>query len=307
MEAIQDTAVRAEQQLESRLTILWHQIQPWQQDNHYIHSGYRPASYSYRQSLNSLTYLHNESVNVYTHLLGAIVSLLTGLVLYAELKPRYVSATRDDVLMFGCFFVGAAVCLGCSALFHLTSNHSPDVQRTGNKLDYLGIVALIWGSTVPSVYYGLLEHPQMVRFWWAVITTNSLACAVAAVSETFRTPTFRPFRAATFVALGMSAGLPAINGIKMYGFHALNERIGLTWLVAHGAMYVLGAGIYASRIPERFYPGKFDIWGSSHQIFHVLVLCAAATHLVGLVKAFDFQHGQPDGIRRVLIDLILEI
>ncbi|GFH23238.1 uncharacterized protein HaLaN_20824 [Haematococcus lacustris] len=29
-----------------------------------------------------------------------------------------------------------------------------------------------------------------------------------------------------------------------------------------------GAGIYAARIPERWFPGKFDILLHSHQIFH---------------------------------------
>jgi adiponectin receptor len=37
-------------------------------------------------------------------------------------------------------------------------------------------------------------------------------------------------------------------------------------------------------------PGSFDIWGSSHQIFHVLVLLAATTNFFGLVKAFDYEH-----------------
>jgi adiponectin receptor len=45
-----------------------------------------------------------------------------------------------------------------------------------------------------------------------------------------------------------------------------------------------------ARFPERLKPGAFDIWGSSHQIFHVLVLLAAASHFVGLVKAFDYGH-----------------
>lgn len=44
------------------------------------------------------------------------------------------------------------------------------------------------------------------------------------------------------------------------------------------------------RVPEKYSPGNFDIWGSSHQIFHVLVLMAAATHFVGLLKAFDYEH-----------------
>jgi adiponectin receptor len=55
-------------------------------------------------------------------------------------------------------------------------------------------------------------------------------------------------------------------------------------------LYILGAGIYAARVPERLMPGRFDIVGSSHQIFHVLVVCAATAHLTGLLKAFDYRH-----------------
>ena len=42
------------------------------------------------------------------------------------------------------------------------------------------------------------------------------------------------------------------------------------------------------RIPERLKPGKFDIWGSSHQIFHVLILLAAMSHLIGLLIALHY-------------------
>lgn len=45
-----------------------------------------------------------------------------------------------------------------------------------------------------------------------------------------------------------------------------------------------------ARIPEKLAPGSFDIWGSSHQIFHVLVVMAAGAHLIGLLKAFDYAH-----------------
>lgn len=47
---------------------------------------------------------------------------------------------------------------------------------------------------------------------------------------------------------------------------------------------------WQARVPERWAPGAFDIWGSSHQIFHVLVVLAAGAHLIGLLKAFDYAH-----------------
>nr|ABN04724.1 At4g38290 [Arabidopsis thaliana] len=49
-------------------------------------------------------------------------------------------------------------------------------------------------------------------------------------------------------------------------------------------IYLTGALVYATRIPERWMPGKFDIAGHSHQLFHVLVVAGAFTHYrAGLV------------------------
>jgi len=95
-----------------------------------------------------------------------------------------------------------------------------------------------------------------------------------------------------FMLMGLSAVFPVLHGIKLYGIEHMRESTGLDWVVLQGVLYVTGAAIYAARIPEKWSPGSFDIWGSSHQIFHVLVVLAAASHLVGLVKAFDFEHGQ---------------
>jgi adiponectin receptor len=66
--------------------------------------------------------------------------------------------------------------------------------------------------------------------------------------------------------------------------------MGLFYLVLQGVLYIVGATIYALRIPERFAPGNFDILGSSHQIFHGFVLAAAVTHFIGLCKAYEYRH-----------------
>jgi adiponectin receptor len=93
-----------------------------------------------------------------------------------------------------------------------------------------------------------------------------------------------------FVGMGLSAIFPVLHGVAIFGLDRMRQQIGLNWLVFQGFLYILGAGIYAARVPERFMPGKFDIVGSSHQIFHVLVVCAAVAHLTGLLKAFDYRH-----------------
>ncbi|RAO64775.1 uncharacterized protein BHQ10_000787 [Talaromyces amestolkiae] len=273
-----------------RKLLHWDELPPWLQDNHYIHDGYRPASSSFLVSFHSLTYLHNETVNIYSHLLPALVALPAGIRLYQVLAPRYQSATQADISAFACFFVGATFCLGMSATYHTISNHSPSVARIGNALDYVGIVGLITGSFIPSVYYGFYCAPSLQLIYWTMICTIGLGCIFVCLSPKFRTPEWRAFRAGMFVSMGLSAIFPVIHGLWLYGPEQMTDQIGLYWLLLQGFLYIVGATIYAARVPERLRPGRFNIFGSSHQIFHVLVVCAAVSHLTGLLRAFDYRH-----------------
>lgn len=59
-----------------------------------------------------------------------------------------------------------------------------------------------------------------------------------------------------------------------------------------GILNFTGAMIYGVRIPERWYPKIFDVFGASHQIMHVLVMIGALSHSIGLIKAFDYWQAQ---------------
>lgn len=170
---------KTEQKLDQALTILWTDLPAWMRDNHYIHSGYRPASNSYQKSAASIGHLHNESVNIWSHLLGALAAAITGGYFYTIIKPRFGLATNEDVMVFSCFFLGAVVCLGMSATYHTISNHSEVVARFGNRLDYIGIVVLIWGSFISSIYYGFSQEPRLVRVYWSMVKTSSKLAATA--------------------------------------------------------------------------------------------------------------------------------
>ncbi len=49
----------------------------WYADNEFIHSGYRRITNSYAGCFLSLFYLHNETANVYSHLVGALGFILS--------------------------------------------------------------------------------------------------------------------------------------------------------------------------------------------------------------------------------------
>ena len=65
-----------------------------------------------------------------------------------------------------------------------------------------------------------------------------------------------------FIALGLSGVIPAMHYVITDGFYAAVNFAALGWLVLMAFLYISGALIYAFRIPERIWPGKFDIWVS---------------------------------------------
>lgn len=236
---------RTEKKAIETLTVLWHEIPHWLQDNHYIISGYRAPSNSYKKSFASVGNLHNETVNIWTHLLGAAMAATTASIMYISIRPRFEMANAQDVLVFACYFLGAFLCLGMSATYHTISNHSEAVQKLGNRLDYIGIVVLIWGSFIPAIYYGFSLEPKLIRLYWSMITTIGAGTLVIVLYPKFRTPDWRPVRALMFVLMGLSAVVPVIHGLQMYGYEQLEQQMGLSWLVGQGVLYITGAAIYA--------------------------------------------------------------
>ena len=101
------------------------ELPAWRQDNHFILTHYRPISNSFFTSFQSLFQLHNESVNIHSHLSGAWIFFFIAVSLYA-FEPHPV--TWADTIAFLFFFSGAVVCLGISATYHTVSNHSPKVR-----------------------------------------------------------------------------------------------------------------------------------------------------------------------------------
>lgn len=48
-----------------------------------------------------------------------------------------------------------------------------------------------------------------------------------------------------FVGYGISAVIPVFDGLRIFGLNAMENQIGLSWLITQGALYIFGAGLYA--------------------------------------------------------------
>ena len=134
----------------------------WLQDNKYLTAEHRPPMHSFLGCFKSMFRMHTETWNIWTHFLGFafFVALCLGIYVYGD----YITFLFEDIevyqlpateqAMLFCFFLAAMICLSCSALFHLFSNHSQSVYKVFSRLDYSGIAILITGSSIPAYYYG---------------------------------------------------------------------------------------------------------------------------------------------------------
>lgn len=152
-------------------TVTWHEVSEWQRDNKYILSGYRPEKADYLEIFTSLTFLHNETCNVYTHLLGALLLPLIATTFIRDFSgPQFLSVSGTDYIMFGIFFGCAEFCLVSSAAYHLLGVHSRDVEQFWHRMDLLGIVVVTVGTFIPGIYYVFACAPGLQKLHWIIVS-----------------------------------------------------------------------------------------------------------------------------------------
>ncbi|KAF9678146.1 hypothetical protein SADUNF_Sadunf07G0004600 [Salix dunnii] len=184
---------------------------------------------------------------------------------------------------FYAFLGGAMFCLLASSTCHLLSCHSKRLSYILLRLDYAGIAALISTSFFPPVYYSFMCNPFFCNLYMGFITVLGVATVLVSLLPVFQNPEFHTVRASLFLGMGLSGIAPILHKLILF-WHQPEALHTTCYEVLMGIFYGLGALVYATRIPERWMPGKFDIAGHSHQLFHVLVVAGAYTHYhAGLV------------------------
>lgn len=288
------------QSMPLRRLYFYHELDEWQKDNHFIKSGYIKESKSFRECFHSLYYLHNESVNIYSHL---VPSLAFFPYVFAFVCLWMTNFENDqgiwERLNFLQFGLAASFCMFSSASFHCFKCHSKEVSKFGNQCDYFGIVVLITCSLISIVLFAFYDVPFWRNLYVMLFLILGTICTKVTFDQKFATPQYRPFRSLVFILFGLSGVLPVVTAVFLFGISNAYERSNALWLVLEGVFYITGALLYAARFPERLahnknedacIKGQFDIFGHSHQIFHFLVVVAACCHWKALNGCYLYLH-----------------
>ncbi|KAF2027976.1 Hly-III related protein, partial [Setomelanomma holmii] len=256
-------------------------------DNEYILTGHRKASSSYLGSLKSILRVHNETVNIWSHVLGALAFLTAAGTLYSMPYPSRPCTQKADVLAIFIYFASVIACFVFSFIYHIFLDHSEQTRKITCRFDYLGIIVPLWGTTVASTHFGLVCEPALQYRYQALATIAGGLSAIATLHPLLSGPNGKPVRTAMYCLLGISSFLPVVHGVMLHGFEEHNRRMSLQPFLGLATCHSTGAMLYAARIPERWFPRRFDIVGSSHQLMHVLVVVGAVCYCIGVLEAFE--------------------
>jgi adiponectin receptor len=177
------------------------------------------------------------------------------------------------------FLLGAILCLGCSTCCHTCCNISAQVSRRMWKMDYLGIAILIVASFYPVVYYSFYCLPELRDFYLSCVTCLGVAALIPTILPRFQKPSWTPVRAALFTALASFGFFPWFHNVFFVWKVVPTPIWHGFWLeLLMGFCYCSGAYCYALKIPEKYWPGRFDVFGCGHNIFHIMVVAGALVH-----------------------------
>ncbi|KAK0651766.1 hemolysin-III family protein [Cercophora newfieldiana] len=208
-----------------RVLVSFDEMLEWfqRESNKWIHHGYRPFSNSIRSSVCSLAYVHNESINIYSHLIPAVSYLLGEWYIQQYLNRRYSDVQAADLIVFSIFMLTAIVCLSLSATYHTLINHSQHIEQFCLRLDMLGVVIFILGDLVLGVYLVFWCELLLRIIYWALTGVFGSLTIFMTLHPKYQGTKYRLFRALVFVATGLCGVAPLVHGLNfdLWGSHSI--------------------------------------------------------------------------------------
>jgi adiponectin receptor len=265
-------------------------VPEWYGENPFILSGYRPVSAAVAPCFASWRYWHNQTGNIFSHLVPGLLALALNAALGRGFATRYPAATPADRAVFHVYLTAAALCFGVSATYHTMLCHSRDLADLWIRLDYVSIAVLIVGSFVPQLYVTFYCEPHLLRLYLTIFCAMAAFNIYSSITDRGGSKNWIRTRIVPFVCMSAGAVVPIIHAALLFPYEQLRKQSGLHYYFLEGVFMLLGVIFLATKYPECKYPGRFDYFGSSHTIMHCFVVLGAMSHLAGIFTAFDWNY-----------------
>lgn len=241
----------------------------------HVEQGFRELHQPWLYYILSVFQLHNESMNVWTHLLALV--LMASRLLFFWDQLDFVNDAYTWPLLAG-LICGLAL-YACSSGAHCLQSKSELVHYTAFMVDYAGIGLYGLGSVILHLMYCSEDdfYFQVKDFFvplggvlaFAICYCCSVAKVIYCRPYPFRRKIWQIGPVCCIYVVLISPIAHRLQACFVYG-QDCNESIPyhirqMCWFLASGLFF-------ASDVPQRFFPGRCDHFFHSHQIFHICIM-----------------------------------
>lgn len=284
--ATHDVKIAIQRSLNGSKLIQYVDLPDGWRSNPFVHRGYRfiPID-KWPLIILSLFALHNETLNIHTH-------LIPGLFWLRDHLPRISTSPEDLPSLI--FTSSALLCLFASTVWHTMSGCA---HYTGMvicaRMDYVGIGWLISASVGTVVHYGFYCHETPRIVFLSLCLISALLGTVFPFMEWFDKFEYRLYRVAFFLGMAFSAVAPLAWMARLYGFWEMVAFINPVFPSI--ISYLVGLVFYATHFPECLFAAQtrasadHSVWfwidrlgGGSHAIWHGFIVLAISQHRAAL-------------------------
>ena len=256
----------------------------------YIISRYRHSTTSYLQCLKSICSIHNETMNIWTHLIAAIYFLLLQ---FRLLNEEGISWT--EFILFSLATCGGIAVFTLSAIFHTFECHTNDHDKW-LFMDIFGMVLGICSQYPAIIYYGLWHEPFLRGIY--------MIAHIIAFTYTIWQLFMRPDQFYENRILWLS-GWIAVSLVLFCHIVTINTDGGV--VEHHVSSFVLGMAIagfgailYIVHFPENVLLGYVEVVGQSHSFWHIAMFIFTSIVLNFSLKVAN-ERIEPDYLQNLII------
>ena len=252
----------------------------------HVETGFRLTHQPWYYYLFSLFQRHNECMNSWTHLVAMFIVIGRLYKITHEYDfigdPWMWPMCAGSITMVVMYF--------CSFSAHCFHNMSEQLHYTCFFIDYAGIGLFGLGSTI--IHYVYCSDKRLIgsAFDRCAVPVGVfiavLVCFLCSYAKTkYKRP--YPFARRAYQLVGVLSIytwliIPIVQRLYLgMEYPALWDQ-SLDDHTTQMYWFLLSGFFFATDIPQRFYPGKFDFLFHSHQIFHVCILIMNLKQIDGI-------------------------
>jgi adiponectin receptor len=136
--------------------------------------------------------------------------------------------------------------------------HSQAAYDAGIKVDFQGVLILMWSTTVPLIHYTFPDHPVLEATYHLGTAVLALLVSVATFHPAMGAVHLGHLRARLFACFGVGSFIaPILHGALLDGLELQRKRVGLEWVLMTALCNATGMMAYSCKVC-RFWKSQWD-------------------------------------------------